>query len=116
MIYSFHHFYYWMKGGVETGMAYRARIFRELGLDAKFVFATTFPDDNIQHETEYLGFLDSEVIWMFFYRLQNITSYLYVGSTGKFFWNKELYFIQRREDCNIYISRGNISLCGLFNR
>ena len=65
MIYSFHHFYYWMKGGVETGMAYRARIFRELGLDAKFVFATTFPDDNIQHETEYLGFLDSEVIWMY---------------------------------------------------
>lgn len=65
MIYSFHHFYYWMKGGVETGMAYRARIFRELGLEAKFVFATTFPDDNIQHETEYLGFLDSEVMWMY---------------------------------------------------
>lgn len=65
MIYNFHHFYYWIKGGVETGQAYRAKIFRNLGLDAKFVFATTFPDKNIQHETEYLGFLDSEVLWLY---------------------------------------------------
>lgn len=65
MIYNFHHFYYWLKGGVETGQAYRAKIFRDLGLDAKFVFATTFPDQNIQHETAYLGFQDSEVIWMY---------------------------------------------------
>lgn len=65
MIYSFHHFYYWLKGGVESGMAYRAKIFRELGLDAKFVFATTFPNANIQQETEFLGFFDSEVVWMY---------------------------------------------------
>ena len=67
MIYSIHHFYSWVKGGVETGQAYRARIFREMGLEAKFIFATTFPDENIQHETEYLGFLDSEVIWLYGY-------------------------------------------------
>ena len=65
MIYNFHHFYYWLKGGVETGQAYRAKIFRSLGLEAKFIFATTFPENNIQHETEYLGFSDSEVIWMY---------------------------------------------------
>ena len=65
MIYSFHHFYYWRKGGVESGMAYRARLFRELGLDARFVFATTFPNANIQHETEFLGLSDDEVIWMY---------------------------------------------------
>lgn len=65
MIYNFHHFYYWLKGGVETGQAYRAKLFRKLGLDAKFVFATTFPERNIQQETSYLGFLDSEVIWMY---------------------------------------------------
>lgn len=65
MIYSFHHFYQWLRGGVESGMAYRAKIFRSLGLDAKFVFATTFPDDNIWSETERLGFLDSEVIWLY---------------------------------------------------
>lgn len=65
MIYNFHHFYYWLKGGVETGQAYRAKMFRTLGLEAKFVFATTFPNCNIQQETSYLGFLDSEVIWMY---------------------------------------------------
>jgi accessory Sec system glycosylation protein GtfA len=65
MVYSFHHFYYWLRGGVESGMAYRAKIFRKMGVEAKFVFATTFPNDNIQHETERLGFLDSEVIWLY---------------------------------------------------
>ena len=65
MIYNFHHFYYWLKGGVETGQAYRAKLFRRLGLEAKFIFATTFPEKNIQQETSYLGFLDSEVIWMY---------------------------------------------------
>lgn len=65
MIYNFHHFYYWLKGGVETGQAYRAKIFRDLGLEAKFIFTTVFPNQNIQHETAYLGFQDSEVIWMY---------------------------------------------------
>lgn len=65
MIYSFHHFYYWIKGGVETGQAYRAKIFRNLGMDAKFVFATTFPNSNIWKETEYLGFLYSETLWLY---------------------------------------------------
>lgn len=65
MIYSFHHYYHWLKGGVETGLAYRARIFRNLGLDAKFVFATTFPEQNIWNEIQKLGFMDSEVLWMY---------------------------------------------------
>lgn len=65
MVYSFHHFYYWLRGGVESGMAYRAKIFRHLGIEARFVFATTFPNDNIWCEMERLGFLDSEVIWMY---------------------------------------------------
>lgn len=50
---------------METGQAYRARLFRKLGMDAKFVFATTFPEHNIWDETRKLGFLDSEVIWMY---------------------------------------------------
>ncbi len=65
MIYSFHHYNYWVKGGVETGLAYRAKIFRNLGLDAKFVFATTFQEHNIWNEIQILGFKDSEVIWMY---------------------------------------------------
>ncbi len=65
MIYSFHHYNYWLKGGVEIGLAHRARIFRDLELDAKFVFATTFPEHNIWDETRQLGFSDSEVLWMY---------------------------------------------------
>ena len=65
MVYSFHHFYYWLRGGVESGMAYRAKIFRQLGIEARFVFATAFPNDNIWCEMERLGFCDSEVIWMY---------------------------------------------------
>ncbi len=65
MIYSFHHYNNWLKGGVEAGMAHRAKIFRNLGLDAKFVFATTFPEHNIWNEISQLGFLDSEVLWMY---------------------------------------------------
>ena len=65
MIYSFHHFYEWLRGGVESGMAYRAKVFRKLGLEAKFVFATTFPNDNVWDEMERLGFLDSEIIWLY---------------------------------------------------
>lgn len=110
MIYSFHHFYYWSKGGVESGMAYRARLFRALGLEAKFVFATTFPNANIQHETQSLGFLDSEVIWMygFFsnckispvtYRLEQLEStfarkdYMFSrdGDVVKYFFSGEHY-------------------------
>ena len=65
MIYSFHHYYHWLKGGVETGQAYRAKLFRKMGMDAKFVFATTFPEHNIWDETRELGYLDSEVLWMY---------------------------------------------------
>ncbi len=67
MIYSFHHYYHWLKGGVETGQAYRAKIFRKLGIDARFVFATTFPEHNIWDETRQLGYLDTEVLWMYGY-------------------------------------------------
>ena len=65
MVYSFHHFYYWVKGGVEAGLAYRSRIFKKMGVEAKFVFATPFPEGNMQHEMERLGLDDSDIIWMY---------------------------------------------------
>ena len=67
MIYSFHHADFWMKGGIEAGLSYRAKIFRDLGLEAKFVFTNKFPECNIQNETAILGLLDSEVIWLYGY-------------------------------------------------
>lgn len=65
MIYSFHHFYYWLKGGVESGQAYRMKLFRELGLEAKVVYATTFPNNSVEDEAEYLGLREGEALWMY---------------------------------------------------
>ncbi|MCM1231925.1 MAG: glycosyltransferase [Ruminococcus flavefaciens] len=65
MIYSFHHADFWMKGGIETGLSYRARVFRDLGLEAKFVFTNDFSGCHFQRETAILGLLDSEVIWLY---------------------------------------------------
>ncbi len=99
MIYSFHHFYYWLKGGVESGMAYRAKIFRDLGLEAKFVFATTFPYDNIQYETERLGFLDSEVIWMYqFFTDCRISPVTYTRKQLEFSFGEKSYTVSNENN------------------
>lgn len=99
MIYSFHHFYYWLKGGVESGQAYRAKLFRNIGLDAKFVFATTFPDNNMQHETEHLGFLDSEVIWMYgFFTDCRISPTIYTLKQLKGSFGEKAYSCSREEN------------------
>ena len=65
MIYNFNLGIGWASSGVEYAQAYRAKVLRELGLEAKFVFTDMFPRDNIQHMTENIGFLDSEVLWLY---------------------------------------------------
>ena len=51
--------------GVEYAQMYRARILRSIGQDAKFVFTNMFQKDNIQHMTKNIGFLDSEILWLY---------------------------------------------------
>lgn len=65
MIYCIHHHDFWVRGGVENGQAYRAKIFRNMGLDAKFIYATTFPVNNIWYELSNMGIRDSEIIWLY---------------------------------------------------
>lgn len=65
MIYNFNLGIGWASSGVEYAQAYRARMFRDIGLDAKFVFTDMFPRDNIEHMTKNIGFLDSEIIWLY---------------------------------------------------
>lgn len=69
MIYCIHHHDFWVRGGVESGQVYRAKIFRNIGENAKFIFATTFPGNNIQYELSNLGFLDLEIIWLYSFLL-----------------------------------------------
>lgn len=65
MVYNFNLGIGWASSGVEYAQAYRARLLRKLGQEMRFVFTDMFPKDNIQHMTENIGFLDSEVIWLY---------------------------------------------------
>lgn len=65
MIYNFNLGIGWASSGVEYAQAYRAKILRNIDKTAKFVFTDMFPRDNIQHMTENMGFLDSEVLWLY---------------------------------------------------
>lgn len=65
MIYNFNLGIGWASSGVEYAQAYRARILRQIGAEARFVFTDMFPRDNIQHMTENIGFLDTEVMWLY---------------------------------------------------
>lgn len=65
MVYNFNLGIGWASSGVEYAQAYRAKVLREIGQEAKFIFTDMFPRDNIQHMTENMGFLDSEVLWLY---------------------------------------------------
>lgn len=65
MIYNFNLGIGWASSGVEYAQAYRAKLFRRIGVDAKFIFTDMFPRENIEHMTANIGFLDSEVIWLY---------------------------------------------------
>ena len=67
MIYNFNLGIGWASSGVEYAQVYRARMFRNIGAEAKFIFTDMFPRENIQHMTENIGFLDSEIIWLYSY-------------------------------------------------
>lgn len=65
MIYNFNLGIGWASSGVEYAQAYRANILRNIGQEAKFIFTDMFPRDNIEHMTKNIGFLDSEIIWLY---------------------------------------------------
>lgn len=65
MIYNFNLGIGWASSGVEYAQIYRAKMLRSIGTKAKFIFTDMFPRDNIQHMTENIGFLDSEVEWLY---------------------------------------------------
>ena len=67
MIYNFNLAIGWASSGVEYAQAYRANIFRRIDKKCKFVFTEMFPKDNIEHMTSNIGFLDTEIIWLYQY-------------------------------------------------
>lgn len=65
MIYNFNLGIGWASSGVEYAQSYRAVIFRNIGVNAKFVFTDMISSENIEHFTKNIGFLDSEIIWLY---------------------------------------------------
>lgn len=57
----------WASSGVEYAQAYRGRVFKQLGLDAKFIFTDFFAQDNLVDLTRNIGFEDREIIWLYSY-------------------------------------------------
>ena len=65
MVYNFNLGIGWASSGVEYAQSYRAAMLRNIGVDAKFIFTDMISADNIEHLTKNIGFLDSEVIWLY---------------------------------------------------
>lgn len=65
MIYNFNLGIGWASSGVEYAQSYRAVMLRNIGADARFVFTDMIASENIEHLTKNIGFLDSEVIWLY---------------------------------------------------
>ena len=65
MIYNFNLGIGWASSGVEYAQAYRAKMLRNIGAPAKFVFTDMFPRDPLIHMTRNIGLLDEEIIWLY---------------------------------------------------
>lgn len=55
----------WASSGVEYAQAYRSRLFRNSGIDAKFIFSDCILNNNIEELTSNIGFADDQVIWLY---------------------------------------------------
>lgn len=55
----------WASSGVEYAQSYRAKIFRDMGIHAKFIFTDMFQNDNLEALTSAMGFTDEEVVWLY---------------------------------------------------
>ena len=122
MIYNFNLGIGWASSGVEYAQSYRAVMLRNIGADAKFIFTDMISSENIEHLTRNIGFLDSEIIWLYTFftdqkiapvsytlkdlrKTLSIDRYTYTrnGKTGKLvFQGKDIfymiYFVNERSD------------------
>ena len=65
MIYNFNLGIGWASSGVEYAQAYRAKVLRNIGKEARFVFTDMFPKDGLIEMTRNIGFEDQEIIWLY---------------------------------------------------
>lgn len=110
MIYNFNLGIGWASSGVEYAQAYRAGVLRKTGQKAKFIFTDMFPRDNIQHMTENIGFLDSEVIWLYtFFTDNKIRPVTYtLGQLESTFRNRNYTFTREGKKARYDFLEGNV--------
>lgn len=65
MIYNINFGIGWASSGVEYAQSYRAKCFRKINTDFKFVFLDFVNQDYIQRYTSNIGFKDNEIIWLY---------------------------------------------------
>ncbi len=109
MIYNFNLGIGWASSGVEYAQLYRAKLFREIGADAKFVFTEMFPQENLQHMTENIGFKDSEVLWLYTFFTDTKIAPCSVTLTDleKTFATRDFRFSRDAKTCRYTFSDGN---------
>lgn len=108
MIYNFNLGIGWASSGVEYAQLYRARMFRSIGAEAKFIFTDMFPRENIQHMTENIGFLDSEIIWLYTYFTDTkIAPVTYTLKMLEETFTKKRYTFHREGKIAKYVFEGN---------
>ncbi len=109
MIYNFNLGIGWASSGVEYAQAYRAKAFRNAGLEAKFVFTDMFPRDNIEHMTKNIGFLDSEILWLYtFFSDCKIAPVTYtLGQLQRTFGNQSFTFSRKGSVARYVFSETN---------
>lgn len=108
MIYNFNLGIGWASSGVEYAQLYRARMFRNIGAKAKFIFTDMFPRENIEHMTENIGFLDSEVEWLYtFFTDTKISPVTYTLKQLEATFGTKEYSFSRNGKIAKYVFAGN---------
>lgn len=116
MIYNFNLGIGWASSGVEYAQAYRAHLLRSAGIEAKFVFTDMFPRENIEHMTKNIGFLDSEILWLYtFFTDTRISPVTYtLQDFEKTIANKDYHFSRDGKIAKyVFPGQGNFYTCYL---
>lgn len=93
----------WASSGVEYAQAYRAKVLRKIHVNAKFIFMDMFQYENIEHMTKNIGFLDSEVIWLYqYFTDQEIAPTTYTSERLEATFDTDQYTKEVREDRIVY--------------
>ncbi len=97
----------WASSGVEYAQAYRAAMLRNIGADAKFIFTDMITYEHIEHMTRNIGFLDSEVIWLYMYFTDfKMTPVTYTTADLEKTFAKRRYTYTRDEKVGHYVFEG----------